>query len=123
MRSCQMLATNYELVTTRLIRRGDYEGGVPTLGEAESGRAFYSPYTDFQPLLIRSLDFYRLGIVLDANPDACQRVQCEALWAHILMRFSRSEHRHLVWKPDWAETVHLGIPQPERDAALKVLSL
>ncbi len=110
LRGCQLLATNHELLTVRLIRRGDYEGGVPQLGDAENGKAFYSPNTDFQPLLMRSLDFYRLGMLLEANPEACQTVQCEALWRMILTAFSRSEHRHLVWKPDHAETVHLGLP-------------
>ena len=121
LQSCQLLAANHELVTVRTIRRADYEAGVHQLAEAQDGRAFYSPNTDFQPLLIRSLDFHRLGMALEANPELCQSVQCEALWAVILRVLSRSPHKHLVWRPDWAETVHLGVPQPEHEAALRQL--
>ena len=123
LRSCHLLATNHELVTVRTIRKGDYDGGVPSLGEAEEGRAFYSPHTDFQPLLIRSLDFYRLGMILEANPQACEQVQCEAMWAKILRQFSRSSQSNLVWKPFWAEAVHLGIPSPEHEQLCRQLNL
>lgn len=123
LRSCHLLATNHKLVTARLIRKGDYDGGVPTLGEAEEGRAFYSPHTDFQPLLIRSLDFYRLGMILEANPQACAQTQCEQLWAVILRQFSRSAHRHLVWKPFWAETAHIGAPQEDHVQTIRQLNL
>lgn len=107
---CQLLADNHELVSVRTIRRGDYDGGVPQLGDAEQGRAFYSPFIDFQTPLLRSLDFYRLGLLLEANPQACQTVQCEMLWRLILQTFSRAEQKHLVWKPDWIEALHLGTP-------------
>lgn len=110
LRGCQLLAENHELVSVRTIRRGDYEGGVPQLGEAEGGRAFYSPHTDYQTPLLRSIDFYRLCMLLEANPQACQTVQCEQLWAIILSTFSRAERRHLVWKPDRIEALHLGVP-------------
>ena len=123
LRSCDLLAANHELVTVRTIRKGDYDGGVPVLGEAEEGRAFFSPNTDFQPLIMRSLDFYRLGLVLEANPQACSQIQCEQLWAVILRQFSRSSARHLVWKPSWAEAAHIGIPQAEHEQAIRQLSL
>lgn len=122
LRSCHLLATNHELVTVRTIRKGDYDGGVPSLGEAEEGRAFYSPFTDYQPLLLRSLDFYRLGLILQANPDACGQVQCEALWARILRQFSGSSLCNLVWKPYWAEAAHIGVPQPEHEQIVRQLS-
>ncbi len=123
LRSCRLLATNHELVTVRTIRRADYDGGVPQLGAAEDGRAWFSPNTDFQPMVLRSLDFYRLGMTIEANPNLCQRVQCEALWAAILRSFSRTPHKHLVWRPHWAETVHIGIPQTEHEAALRQLTI
>lgn len=117
LQSCQLLQDNYELVTVRTIRRGDYEGGVRQLGDAPDGRAFYSPFTDFQPMIIRSLDFHRLGIVLEGRQDLCSTVQCEALWAAILSAFSRNPLKHLVWKPDWVEAVHIGIEHPEAELA------
>ena len=123
LKSCDMLAANHELVTVRTIRRGDYEGGVPQITPDEDPRYFWSPNTDFQPMILRSLDFYRLGVILEANPEYCRQVQCEALWAAILRGFSRSEKRHLVWKPSFAETIHIGVAEPEHSAALNKLSL
>lgn len=117
LRSCRLLESNHELVSVRTIRRGDYEGGIPQLADAEDGRAFYSPYTDYQTPLLRSLDFHRLGIVLETRPDLCNTVQCEALWAAILTAFSRNPLRHLVWKPDWVEALHIGIEHPEAELA------
>jgi hypothetical protein len=110
LRSCQLLATNHELVSVRTIRRGDYEGGVPQLAEAENGRAFYSPNLDFQTPILRSLDFYRIGMLLEANPQACQSVQCEMLFRLLCEPLSRSPHKHLVWKPEHIEALHLGTP-------------
>lgn len=117
LRSVKLLETDYELVTVRTIRRADYDGGVPQLADAENGRAFYSPNTDFQPILMRSLDFHRLGIFLEANPEACNAVQCEALWAGILSSFSRNPLKHLVWRPEWAEALHIGVEHPETELA------
>lgn len=122
LKSCQLLADNHELLTVRTIRRGDYDGGVPQLDSAQEGRAFYSPYTDFQPLLMRSLDFYRLGLAIEANSQACQQVQCEALWAALLRSWSRTPLKHLVWRPHWAETVHIGVSEPDHSAAVQLLS-
>ncbi len=121
LRSCQLLADNHELVSVRTIRRGDYDGGVPSLGDAENGRAFYSPHTDYQTPILRSLDFYRLCLLLEANPKACETVQCEQLWAIILSAFSRAEKQHLVWKPDWVNAIHLGVPDyPALKASLNL---
>ncbi len=120
LQSCALLERNHELLTVRTIRRGDYYGGVPQLGDGVDGRAFYSPNCDFQPNVMRSLDFYRLGMELERNPDACARVQCERLWALILDGFSRSPLKHLVWKPDRAEAIHLGIQ--DQTSALAQLS-
>jgi hypothetical protein len=107
------LEANHELLTVRTIRRGDYDGGVQHVIGGENDIAFYSPNTDFQPMLLRSSDYYRLCIALERNPEACQKVHCEMLWRLILDNFSRSEHKHLVFKPDYCEALHIGIPEKE----------
>ncbi len=122
LQSCRFLAENHELLTVRLMRRHDNRG--PTaLHAAPDPRYYYSQDTNFQPLVIRSLDFYRLCLALEANPEACRNVQCEQLWRLILDSFSRSPFRHIVYEPDYAETAHIGIPQSEHEQLVKQLSL
>ncbi len=122
LRACQMLADDHEMLTARVARKGDDRGPTVTPPTVDS-RCYWSEHVNLQPLLMRSLDFYRLALMLEANPQACETVQCEALWAAILRGFSRSPYKHLVWELDHAHTVHLGVPQPEHEAALKTLSL
>lgn len=118
LKSCAMLETDHEMVTARVMRRGDDRGPTVDLGLIDE-RFFWSVDTNFQPLVMRSLDYYRLCIALETNPDACARVQCERLWRLILDSFSRSPYKHLVWEIDHAETVHLGT----QDYATKLAAL
>lgn len=113
LKSCARLAENHELISARLIRRCDYDGGVDKLDVGPGW--FYSPHLDFQPVVLRSLDFHRLGIILEQNPRACDTVHCEQLWALILGQFSRNPLKHFVYHPDVAETIHIGIPTEEHN--------
>lgn len=120
--SCQMLTEDHELVTVRTRRRADDRG--PEVAHPQPDpRWFWSQDVNLQPLLMRSTTFYQLAQVLERNPEACQRVQCEALWRRILDQFSRSPHRHLVWECDEIEAAHIGVPQPEHEATLHALGL
>ncbi len=122
LQSCQRVAENHELLTVRLARPHDDRG--PTAAHPQPDRRFYySQDLNFQPLVMRSLDFYRLCLALEANPEACQNVQCERLWRLILDSFSRSPFRHIVYEPSFAHTAHIGIPQPEHEQLVKQLSL
>ncbi len=120
--SCRRLAENHELLTVRLMRRHD-DRGPTALQAAPDPRFYYSQDVNFQPLVMRSLDFYRLGLALEANPDACQQIQCERLWRLILDHSSRSPFKHIVYEPDYAETAHIGIPQAEHEQLVKQLHL
>lgn len=120
--SCRLLAEDHELVTVRTRRRADDRG--PEVAHPKPDpRWFYSQDVNLQPLLMRSSTFYQLAQVLERNPEACQHVQCEALWRAILDQFSRSPHRHLVWECDEIEAAHIGVPQAEHEAALRHLHL
>lgn len=121
LRSCQMLAENHELLSVRVCRRGDNQPVID--GTPPDLDFFYSPHTDFQPILLRSIDFYRLCMVLEANPQACQQVHCEQLFRVVMDPFSRSPFKHAVYKPDYAETVHIGVPSPDHEAALQRLDI
>lgn len=97
-----------DILTFRFIRRPDFDGGVPQL--ATESDCFWSPNTDFQPMILRSRDYHRLHKIIEDNWDRLTNIQSEALWAFISRAFSRSEHKHLVWYPDHGETFHLGVP-------------
>lgn len=121
LKSCQMLSDNHELLSVRLLRRHDNQ---PSLGDVMCNPdCFYSPNTDFQPLIMRSLDFYRLCMVLEANPKACEQTHCEMLWRLILDQFSRSQLKHVLYKADHAETIHIGVPQEEHDKLVQTHNL
>ena len=119
--SCDMLAGRIDLLTVRFMRRADNPCPVEDSKGVKSDNEdyFYSKNVDFQPVLMRAIDFYRAGMVFESNQEACQNVQCELLFRMVMDQFSRSYLKHIVWKPDFAETVHIGIPQPEHEAAIK----
>lgn len=120
LQACDMLENDHELLTVRLMRRHDDRG--PTFVHPEPNpRYFYSGDVNFQPMILRALDFYRLGMLLEINPEACQQIQCELLWRLILDNFSRSKYKYIVYEPDYAETIHIGVPDADHLAALEKL--
>jgi hypothetical protein len=122
LQSCRMLAEDHEMQTVRVARRGDARG--PTVDHPQPDpRLYWSKDVNLQPLLMRSATLYQLGLWLERNPALCQQVQCEQLIRMILDQFSRSEYRHAVWETSYAWSPHLGIPQPEHEAALRQLGL
>lgn len=120
LQSCQLLAEDHERLTVRVMRRGDARGP-EAFAPTKDPRWFHSGDVNFQPLVMRSLDFYRLCMVLEVNPQACQQVQCEMLWRVILDGFSRSSLKHIVYETDYAHSTHLGTPDyPRLKAALSL---
>lgn len=107
-RMVAFLDASPELVSVRFIREPDFAGGVPVF--APTSETFFSPNVDFQPLLIRSRDFFLAAKVVESNPEVQQTTQIELLWRLILDQFSRNEHKHLVWLPSVAHSIHLGVP-------------
>lgn len=121
LQSCAMLAKNHEMVSVRVARRGDARG--PTfVHPSPDPRYYWSADLNFQPLILRSLDFYRLALALEWNPQYCESVQCEMLWRLITDQFSRSQYKHAVWETSHAYTPHLGVPQGDYEATLRQLS-
>ena len=70
---------------------------------------FWSPHFNFQPSIMRTRDFRFVCICMERNFDQFLNIQCEALWAGLLAPLSHSQHKHIVWHPDYAETIHLGV--------------
>ncbi len=116
--SMKMLATDADLMSVRLMRRCDNRG--PTVQPPQTDpRFFYSEDFNLQPAVLRARDFQLTGLLLERNPEKVGTVQCERLLRMILDSFTRSKLRHAVWEPDFAEVLHLGIPQSEHDQFVK----
>lgn len=117
--SAHMLAADSNLLTVRLRRRDDDRG--PTVAdEARTDpRFFYSQHFNFQPGILRSRDFQLVAMQIERNPGAAASIQCEMLWRMVLAQFTRSLMCHAVWECDHAETIHIGIPQAEHEAAIR----
>ncbi len=108
LQSCRRLADDNELVSVRLLRRGDLSTS-PMVGREET--LFYSPHLNFQWPLMRARDFYLASLAIEHNPQAAATIQCEMLWRLVLANFSRSDRKHIVYLPDFAESIHLGTPE------------
>lgn len=117
-RMTKIVDSSPDIISARFLRRGDFCTS-PTLIEEGEDRYFWSPHFNFQPLIMRSRDFYLASKVIEDNFDKVSNIQCEMLWRLVLNPFSRSEKKHLVWYPDYGETFHIGIQDYEN--AKKVL--
>lgn len=117
--SCRMLAENHELVSVRTLRREDLSTSPMIAVPQEDPRWFYSPHWNLQPGLLRVRDFYVGCNLIEQNWARVSHLQVELLWRLVLASFSRSELRHLVYRPDYCETYHIGTQDwQQRVAAL-----
>lgn len=119
--SARMLAENADLLTVRLRRRADDRG--PEAGPQTDTRFFWSQHFNFQPSILRTRDFQLAALFIERNPHLAAQVQIEALWRMVLGNFTRSPLCHAVWECDHAESIHIGVPQAEHEAALRQLGL
>lgn len=108
-RMSSMLDGDPELLTSRFLRREDRDPSIE-VGPPE-GDLFYSRHLNFQPLMLRARDYHRACKGIEDNWGVALQMHIEALWREIMAPMSRSERKHAVWLPDYAETVHLGVPQ------------
>lgn len=106
--SCQMLADNHELVSVRTLRREDLSTSPMISVPNEDPRWFYSPHWNLQPGVLRVRDFYVGCNLIEQNWTQVSHLQVELLWRLVMTSFSRSDRRHLVYRPDYAETYHVG---------------
>ncbi len=113
--ACRMLAENHELVSVRTLRREDINTSLTLVPPVPDKRWFYSPHYNLQPSVLRTRDFYIGCNLIQANWAQLGHLQCELVWRIVMAQLSRSECRHLVYHPDYCETVHLGV---EHNAAL-----
>lgn len=115
-RMTNMLESNHDLVSTRLIRRTDWDGGVPIIRADKD--IWYSDNFDFQPAILRSRDYLIANKVIQDNWAQLSHLQCELVMRIALDTLSRAKERHAVFLPDYAETYHLGTPDYLKTKAL-----
>lgn len=110
-RMTKMLDASPDILSVRFLRRPD----LPSSPIIPSGNEeyFWSPHFNFQPVIMRSRDFYLACKIIDDNFESTKNIQCEMLWRLVLGPFSSEEKKHAVWYPDYGETFHIGIQDYE----------
>jgi hypothetical protein len=109
-RMITFLHVNPDIVSTRFLRRGDFCTSPILEQEADY---FYSPHYNLQPSILRSRDFFIANRLIEAGWSQISHLQCELILRLALNQLTRSEFAHIVWLPDYAETIHLGVPDHE----------
>lgn len=120
---CQMMAflENPDILSFRFMRTGDW----PPAGKYsnnESQTIWYHEHINFQPLIMRSNQFYMMLKTAEDNMDQASQIQIEMLWRLLLAPYSRSQLPHAVWNRDYMYTAHLGVPDYTNQCSLLNLS-
>ncbi len=104
---CEVLSYP-DILSARFMRRNDW----PPAGQYEVVNSTWlrHEHINFQPLLMRSNQFYTMLKTAEDNLDRTANVQIEMLWRLLLAPYSRAQLPHLVIRPEIAHTVHLGAP-------------
>lgn len=110
-RMVRLVESSPDVLSARFLRAGDLASS-PILKQEKDH--FWSPHLNFQEPLMRSRDFDLVCKIIEHNWAQIQQIQCEMLWRLMLAPFSRSELKHIVWNPGYAETIHLGTPDYPR---------
>lgn len=100
------LDTDSNIVSTRFIRKNDFESGVPVLKKTDD--YFFSPYLDFQQGIYRFRDFFIANKIIEENWEQASKMQCEMVMRLAFNRLSRSELCHIVWLPSYGHSIHIG---------------
>lgn len=97
-----------DVLSARFMRENDW----PPAGEYEVFHPNWlrHEHVNFQPLIMRSHQFYTMLKTAEDNLSAVSNVQIEMLWRLLLAPQSRARLPHLVVRPEVAKTVHLGSP-------------
>lgn len=106
-RMTKMLDDSPDLLSMRLVRRGD-ERAAPIV--STSIDHFYSEHFNFNSPILRTRDFYLVNKMIEDNAASLSQIQIEMVWRLVFAPFSRSDLKHAVFWPDYAESVHLDVP-------------
>lgn len=111
-RMTRLLSGSADTVTARFLRQEDLPATMVILTQPTEpeGQLLWTKDCNWQSPLLRSLDYHHMARVIEANWSTAIQMHGEALWREVLGSFSRGPRQHAVWHPDYAESVHLGVP-------------
>lgn len=107
-RMCQLVESSPDILSARFLREED--GMDPVVAREPERDLFWSRDFNWQPLVMRSRDFYLACRVIQDHWAAASQMHGEALWREALKTFSRSTRQHAVWLPEYAQCANLGVP-------------
>lgn len=111
-RMCRLVDSSPEVLTARFLREEDVDSLAPdrTVEIETDKNIAWSKHVNFQPMILRTIDFYRVCKIIEDNWETATKMHGEALWREVLRSFSRSPKQHAVWLPEYAQVVNLGVP-------------
>jgi hypothetical protein len=111
-RMCQLVESSPDILTARFLREQDEDALAPdrTVAIETERDIAWSRHWNLQPLIMRSRDMHRACKVIEDNWAQATQMHGEALWREVLAPLSRSERKHAVWLPSYAQVVNLGVP-------------
>ena len=110
-----MIDHDPNVLSVRFMRSCDW----PPSGKTNQLNEWYfnHEHINFQPLIMRSMQFYTMLKTTEDHLNEVSNIQIEMLWRLILAPYSRNPYPHLVFYPHIqnvvhgrAESIHLGVP-------------
>lgn len=110
-RMIQIVQSSQDILSSRFLREKDTLEPVVEHANENHPDFFYSRDFNFQPLIIRSRDFYLACKTIQDNWSIATQMHIEGLWREVMSSMSRSNNKHAVWHPSYAEVADLGVKE------------
>lgn len=110
-RMTTLLIDNQDVLSFRFLREGDSTEPVTEPANEAHPDWFFSRDFNWQPLVMRSRDYFLACKMLEDNWQIVSQMHGEAAWREILKGFGRAENKHAVWVPEYAQVANLGCDQ------------
>lgn len=110
---CQLVESSPDILTSRFLREQDQDALANIVSIEPDQHLAWHKHVNWQPMVLRSRDFYVLGKIIQDNWSQAIQMHGEALWREVLATLSRSEKKHAVWLQDFAVVANLGVEEYE----------
>lgn len=107
------------VLTSRFLREQDVDALTLSHYREPDNNLAWHPHVNWQPLIMRSRDFFISCKIIEDNWTQAQKMHGEALWREVLGPLSRGVKKHAVWLPEYAQVANLGVPE-YRDVAKRL---
>lgn len=111
-RMCQLVQSSPEILTSRFLREQDENALAPdrTVAIDSENNLAWSKHVNWQPIVMRSTHYHLVCKIIEDNWSVATKMHGEALWREVMAPFSRSDRKHAVWLPGYAQVANLGVP-------------